>query len=70
MLQCKRTNIGVALITGPRVLFMDEPTSGLDSYTSNEVRRTSTNVLLLLLLHAINGMYIVRSTQTCLLRRS
>ena len=36
-MQCKRTNIGVALITNPRVLFLDEPTSGLDSYTCNEV---------------------------------
>ena len=35
--QAKRTNIGIALITNPRVLFLDEPTSGLDSYTSNEV---------------------------------
>ena len=31
--QAKRTNIGIALITNPRVLFLDEPTSGLDSYT-------------------------------------
>lgn len=36
-MQAKRTNIGIALITNPRVLFLDEPTSGLDSYTSNEV---------------------------------
>jgi ABC-type multidrug transport system ATPase subunit len=36
--QAKRTNIGIALITNPRVLFLDEPTSGLDSYTANEVR--------------------------------
>ena len=35
--QAKRTNIGIALITHPRVLFLDEPTSGLDSYTSHEV---------------------------------
>ncbi len=35
--QAKRTNIGIGLITNPRVLFLDEPTSGLDSYTSNEV---------------------------------
>ncbi|PNH08561.1 ABC transporter G family member 22 [Tetrabaena socialis] len=37
--QAKRTNIGIALITNPRVLFLDEPTSGLDSFTSNEVMR-------------------------------
>ena len=36
--QCKRTNIGIALVSNPRVLFLDEPTSGLDSYTANEVR--------------------------------
>jgi ABC-type multidrug transport system ATPase subunit len=35
--QSKRTNIGIALITNPRVLFLDEPTSGLDSHTSNGV---------------------------------
>ena len=35
--QAKRTNIGVALISAPRILFLDEPTSGLDSYTSLEV---------------------------------
>lgn len=37
-MQAKRTNIGIAMITNPRVLFLDEPTSGLDSYTSNEVK--------------------------------
>ena len=36
--QAKRANIGIALITHPRVLFLDEPTSGLDSYTAHEVR--------------------------------
>jgi len=35
--QSKRTNIGIALVTNPRVLMLDEPTSGLDSFTSNEV---------------------------------
>ena len=41
-LQAKRTNIGIALITHPRVLFLDEPTSGLDSYTSHEVTGAAT----------------------------
>ena len=36
--QCKRTNIGIALVTNPRVLLLDEPTSGLDSFTANEAR--------------------------------
>lgn len=35
--QAKRTNIGIALVTNPRVLFLDEPTSGLDSFTANEI---------------------------------
>ncbi len=35
--QCKRTNIGIALVSDPKVLFLDEPTSGLDSFTANEV---------------------------------
>jgi ABC-type phosphonate transport system ATPase subunit len=39
--QAKRTNIGIALITHPRVLFLDEPTSGLDSYTAHEVTCTA-----------------------------
>ena len=36
VLQLKRTNVGIALVTSPRVLFLDEPTSGvanLHSYT-------------------------------------
>lgn len=35
--QAKRLNIGLSLITDPRVLYLDEPTSGLDSFTAFEV---------------------------------
>ena len=28
MLQLKRTNVGIALVANPQVLFLDEPTSG------------------------------------------
>lgn len=35
--QAKRVNIGIALVTQPKVLFADEPTSGLDSLTADEV---------------------------------
>ena len=34
----KRVNIGIALVSSPKVLFLDEPTTGLDSYTANEVK--------------------------------
>ncbi|CAL51772.1 ABC-2 type transporter [Ostreococcus tauri] len=37
--QAKRVNIGISLVTRPRVLFLDEPTSGLDSQTSYELMR-------------------------------
>eukprot|EP00210_Caulerpa_lentillifera_P004875 g4653.t1 len=42
--QAKRVNIGIALISNPRVLFLDEPTSGLDSYTANEVMTVVKNI--------------------------
>lgn len=38
--QLKRTNIGLALVSSPLVLFLDEPTTGLDSYTAQEVMDT------------------------------
>ncbi|CAK0786885.1 hypothetical protein CVIRNUC_010099 [Coccomyxa viridis] len=43
--QAKRTNIGIALITNPQVLFLDEPTSGLDSYTTHEVMTVVRSLL-------------------------
>lgn len=55
--QAKRTNIGISLITNPRVLFLDEPTSGLDSFTSNEVMMVvkdlvKTNVTIVATIHS------------------
>ena len=40
--QAKRVNVGLALVTNPRVLFLDEPTTGLDSFTANEVSQHLT----------------------------
>ena len=44
--EAKRSNIGIALVTSPKVLFLDEPTSGLDSYTANEVSSAAEYMLL------------------------
>jgi ATP-binding cassette subfamily G (WHITE) protein 2 len=35
--EAKRVNIGLALITNPKVLFIDELTSGLDSFTAHTI---------------------------------
>ncbi|XP_055335659.1 broad substrate specificity ATP-binding cassette transporter ABCG2-like [Paramacrobiotus metropolitanus] len=35
----KRCNIGMELITSPRILFLDEPTSGLDANTASHVMK-------------------------------
>eukprot|EP00240_Pyramimonas_obovata_P000614 CAMPEP_0118936882 /NCGR_PEP_ID=MMETSP1169-20130426/20820_1 /TAXON_ID=36882 /ORGANISM="Pyramimonas obovata, Strain CCMP722" /LENGTH=576 /DNA_ID=CAMNT_0006880313 /DNA_START=154 /DNA_END=1881 /DNA_ORIENTATION=+ len=35
--QAKRVNIGLGMLTEPRVLFLDEPTTGLDSATADDV---------------------------------
>ncbi|GLC56436.1 hypothetical protein PLESTB_001104600 [Pleodorina starrii] len=43
--QAKRTNIGIALISNPRVLLLDEPTSGLDSYTAHEVMKVVSGLV-------------------------
>lgn len=42
--ELKRANIGISLISNPRVLFLDEPTTGLDSYTASEVMTTIKNL--------------------------
>ncbi|KAL9139198.1 ABC transporter [Amphidinium carterae] len=42
--QAKRTNIGIALVTEPQIIFLDEPTSGLDSATSLDVCQILKNL--------------------------
>jgi len=44
--QAKRTNIGIALVTEPSIIFLDEPTSGLDSATSLDVCTILKNLTL------------------------
>ena len=51
--QAKRTNIGLALVTSPHVLFIDEPTSGLDSFTAAEARPAAIIILFHCLLGAL-----------------
>ena len=46
VLQLKRTNVGIALVTSPRVLFLDEPTSGVASLHPYELRRHSSTLTL------------------------
>ena len=50
--QKKRVNIGMELVSNPKILFLDEPTSGLDTTTAYDVIR-------LLQLLAINGSTII-----------
>ncbi|KAL9139201.1 ABC transporter [Amphidinium carterae] len=55
--QAKRTNIGIALVTQPQIIFLDEPTSGLDSATSLDVCQilknlTSTGVTIMTTIHS------------------
>ena len=42
--QAKRVNIGIELVTDPRVLFLDEPTTGLDSSTTLEVMQVIRDI--------------------------
>ena len=46
VLQLKRTNVGIALVTSPRVLFLDEPTSGVADLHPYELRRHSSTLTL------------------------
>ena len=53
----RRLNIGVELLTEPKILFLDEPTSGLDSYTAylivNELKRVARekNMIVIYTIH-------------------
>jgi len=40
----KRANVGVQLISNPKVLFLDEPTSGLDSFQAQSVMESMRNL--------------------------
>ncbi|KAL4552298.1 hypothetical protein Ndes2526B_g06517 [Nannochloris sp. 'desiccata'] len=42
--EAKRVNIGLALITSPKVLFIDELTSGLDSFTAHNAVEVVNNL--------------------------
>ena len=42
--QRKRVNVGIELVTDPRILFLDEPTSGLDSTKSKRLCRILKDV--------------------------
>jgi ABC-type multidrug transport system ATPase subunit len=42
--EAKRVNIGIALITSPKVLFIDELTSGLDSFTAHNTVEVVNNL--------------------------
>ena len=35
--QAKRANIGIALVSSPKLLLMDEPTTGLDAFNAHSV---------------------------------
>ena len=52
--EAKRVNVGLSLLSEPRVIFADEPTSGLDSYTALLVVRVLRKL-------AIEGKTVVAS---------
>lgn len=68
--QAKRCNIGIALLSDPRIIFLDEPTSGLDSYTSHEARHLTSHVHMipdhpLDRLDAVNIVVLTSMVQVC-----